>query len=132
MNKPVKCSEVIRSCEYSMNLSNAGGSGMLFCDYLCKTKERRGCDPEQCTRYKRRKGAHARTGSNYSVVLDKPSKSKTILEIEAYELRNRKRETVKTAKDFGYGEEVIRRLDKAESVGEVDRIMREARRAKFK
>ena len=49
--KTVRCSEVIKTCEY------AGRTlGKPTCDYAIIVGHSRGCPPEQCTQYKRRKG----------------------------------------------------------------------------
>ena len=53
----VKCSEVIKSCAYSALISNCNSVGMRrFCDYLGKTGKRRGCNPEECNKFKNKKG----------------------------------------------------------------------------
>lgn len=50
-SKTVKCSEVIKTCEY------AGKTlGKPTCDYAIIVGHSRGCPPEQCTQYKRKKG----------------------------------------------------------------------------
>ena len=49
--KTVRCSEAIKTCEY------AGRTlGKPTCDYAIIVGHSRGCPPEQCTQYKRRKG----------------------------------------------------------------------------
>lgn len=48
--KTYKCSEVKKSCYYSVTLEPR----MTFCDYICKTGHRRECDPEECDKYKPR------------------------------------------------------------------------------
>jgi hypothetical protein len=45
--KTYKCSEVKCRCKYSVTVS----SGDTYCDYLCMTKQRRGCSPEKCFRF---------------------------------------------------------------------------------
>lgn len=47
MSETYKCSEVIKTCAYAQMIKN----GTIFCDYLCRTGKRRGCNPEQCTKY---------------------------------------------------------------------------------
>ena len=47
----VKCSKVIKTCEYSFSPT----TGFTFCDYLCKTGNRRGCPAEQCDKYVKKK-----------------------------------------------------------------------------
>ena len=48
--KIVRCSEVIKTCEY------AGKTlGKPTCDYAIIVGHSRGCSPEQCTQYKRKK-----------------------------------------------------------------------------
>ena len=47
MNKPVKCSKVIKTCKYRVKLFDKN----LYCNYICITGSRRGCDPEQCDKY---------------------------------------------------------------------------------
>lgn len=49
--KTVKCSEVIKTCEYAGRTD-----GRLTCDYVITVGHSRGCDPEECTRYRKRKG----------------------------------------------------------------------------
>lgn len=46
----VKCSEVIADCIYSKTIINVG-SRTHYCDYICMTGYRRGCNLEECTRY---------------------------------------------------------------------------------
>lgn len=43
-----------------------------------------------------------------------------------------RREAIKAAKDFNYGDEVIQNLKDAKTIAEMDRIMRTARKEKFK
>ena len=47
MSKTYKCSQVKNSCYYSLRLS----SSVVICDFLHKTGERRGCNPEKCDKY---------------------------------------------------------------------------------
>lgn len=44
--KTYKCSEVMKTCKYRVWLS-----GDYACGYILETEKRRGCDPEQCSRY---------------------------------------------------------------------------------
>ena len=124
MSEPVRCSQVIKTCAYSSNLS---ASGIRFCDFLCMAGERRGCDPEACTRYKPRNGEPTKHSAAHSDILDKPYRS-----VEMHDLGIRKREAIKVARDFNHPESVIRSIREAKSIVEVDRILRDARRAKFK
>lgn len=48
MSKTYKCSQVKNSCYYSIRLN---GGNIVICDYLHKTGERRGCNPEKCEKY---------------------------------------------------------------------------------
>lgn len=43
-----------------------------------------------------------------------------------------RRQAIKAAKDLDYGEEVVLSLKAAKTVGEMDRIMKTARKEKFK
>lgn len=43
-----------------------------------------------------------------------------------------RRDAIKAAKDFNYGDEVISKPKAAKTVAEMDRIMRTARKEKFK
>lgn len=49
--KTVKCSEVIKTCEYAGRTD-----GRLTCDYAINVGCSRGCDPEACTRYRKKGG----------------------------------------------------------------------------
>ena len=51
--KTVKCTPaVMLKCKYSSRYNSGTPS---YCDYLCKTGERRGCKPECCDKYEKRK-----------------------------------------------------------------------------
>ena len=43
-----------------------------------------------------------------------------------------KRQAIKAAKDLKYGDEVVEKLKKAKTEGEIDRIMKAARHEHFK
>lgn len=45
-NQTHKCSEDKYTCKYS-----TWCSGKVVCGYIIATGKRRGCDPEECTRY---------------------------------------------------------------------------------
>lgn len=52
--KTVKCTPaVMKTCEYS---SRYNSGTPLYCDYLCKTGQRRVCKPECCDKYVKRSG----------------------------------------------------------------------------
>lgn len=42
-----------------------------------------------------------------------------------------KANAIKAAKDFGYGDDVVKRIRASKNDNEIDRIMREARKKKF-
>lgn len=46
---PVKCSKVIKTCKYSGSIS-----GAEICNYICIEGHRRGCPPEECTKYEKK------------------------------------------------------------------------------
>lgn len=43
-----------------------------------------------------------------------------------------RKQSVKIAKDFSYGKDVVSAIEKAKSVGEINRILRTARNKKFR
>ena len=55
-----KCSEVINTCVYSGYLDGAPN----YCDYLCKVGHSRGCDPEECDKYKSKSETKKRKWNN--------------------------------------------------------------------
>lgn len=127
MSEPVKCSEVIGSCKYSGTISS---SGALFCDYLCLTGTRRGCDPEACTCYKSN-GRRNKRVVRFSVPTQDKPKCKTILKAESQRLKAHKAYFTRVAKDYCYGEDVLERINNAKTVEEVDRILQMAHDTKF-
>ena len=54
MSDTVKCSEVQKQCVYSVNYGGGGYKGYSFCEYIAVTGKRRGCDPEQCDKFKKK------------------------------------------------------------------------------
>ena len=53
--KPVKCTKsVMKNCVWSYRHNS---NCEMYCDYLCKTGNRRGCPPEACTKFKQRANA---------------------------------------------------------------------------
>ena len=52
MSKTYKCSEVHEQCKYSVMLHDPD----FICDYIGIEGKRRGCKPEECDKYKPRKG----------------------------------------------------------------------------
>jgi hypothetical protein len=54
------------------------------------------------------------------------------MSIMEQDVKQFKRQAIKAAKDFNYGDEVISKLKAAKTVAEMDRIMRTARKEKFK
>ena len=51
--KTVKCTpSVMKKCKYGGGYNSGSWH---YCDYLCKTGERRGCKPECCDKYEKRK-----------------------------------------------------------------------------
>ena len=52
MSKTYKCSEVHKQCKYSVMLHDPD----FVCDYIGIEGKRRGCKPEQCNKFKPRKG----------------------------------------------------------------------------
>ena len=48
------------------------------------------------------------------------------------EVKQFKRQAVKAAKDLFYGDEVVKQLEAATTISEMDRIMKTARKERFK
>ena len=53
--KPVKCTpSVMKKCAWAYQYN---ANTLMYCDYLERAGERRGCPPEACTKFKQRKKA---------------------------------------------------------------------------
>lgn len=63
MDEIVKCSVVGKTCHYSSIMA----SGNVVCDYIGMTGKRRGCDPEQCCKYKQTTGTKVKERLNKSL-----------------------------------------------------------------
>lgn len=120
--KPVKCSEVIGTCKYSCRLNSAG---IRYCDYFSITECRRGCDPEACTKYERKKKKNNNHMATFSYILDASSTPKT--ETKNVDLNAYKYDTLRIARDLCYGKEVLTKISNAKSSFEIDQIMIQAR-----
>lgn len=48
------------------------------------------------------------------------------------ELKAFKRQSIRVAKDFSYGKDIERAIEKASSIGEINRLLRTARERKFR
>ena len=50
--KSVKCTEaVMKTCKYARYMC----SNERYCDYISRTGHRRGCPPEECDKYEKKK-----------------------------------------------------------------------------
>ena len=54
-SKTVKCTEsVMKKCKYSYRYNSSSNT---YCDYMTKVGHRRGCSPEACDKFEKRKVA---------------------------------------------------------------------------
>lgn len=55
LKKTYKCSEVGSKCQHNCNLAPTNAYGLRACLYILDEGHSRGCDPEECDKFKARK-----------------------------------------------------------------------------